>query len=255
LKKNQKLPTVDFSKWGNVTIEKTSTLRQKISDKMTSCWQNIPHVTQFDEANITELMKLRKKHNPKYEKENGKLTMTVLLIRAVEKALDEFPNFNASLNDKEIVIKSYKNIGIAVDTPSGLIVPVIKEPGEKSFLDIAQELTSIAEKARDRSLSRTDLEGGTFTISNLGGLGVGHFTPIINHPEVAILGVGRGSKKLQLNKDGKIEEILSLPLALSYDHRIIDGADGARFIKSVIKNLESISEKDMKVVNTTGEKS
>jgi pyruvate dehydrogenase E2 component (dihydrolipoamide acetyltransferase) len=228
---------VDFSKWGSITIDKVSTMRQKISEKMTEAWQTVPHVTQQDDANIDHAMTLRKKYKAKYEKKNAGLTITGISLKALVTALKEFPHFNASFDAAagNLITKNYYNIGVAVDTPYGLIVPVIKNVDKKTVFELSVELGEIAQKARDRKLGLDDLQGGTFTLSNLGGLGVSYFTPIINTPEVAILGMGRG------------KTASSLPLCLSYDHRVIDGGDGARFIKTFINALETFPEKDIKI--------
>lgn len=232
-------PSVDFSKWGKITLQPMTTLRQKIAEKMQQSWQEIPHVTQFDEANITEMMALRKTYVPLYEKKNAKLTLTVFAIKAVEKALKKFPVFNSSYDvvKQELILKNYFNIGIAVDTENGLIVPVIKNVDQKSMLELSLELSEIAKKARDRKLTVDELQGGTFTISNLGGLGVGPFTPIVNSPEVAIMGLSKGHQK-----DGN----LLMPISMSYDHRVIDGADGARFMLAVIESFQTFEESLLK---------
>lgn len=239
---------IDFSKWGDVEIEKVTSLRTKIAEKMADAWQTVPHVTQFGKLDITDLMAMRKKMNPKYQKKDAKLTVTVFVIKAMVDALQAFPNFNASYDQAtgELIRKQYVNIGVAVDTPSGLMVPVIRDVDKKSYLDLALELNEIAQKARDRKISMEDLQGGTFTVSNLGGLGAGPFTPIVNTPEVAILGLSAG-EKLPVYVDGKLEERMLMPLSLSYDHRVIDGADGARFMAKVVETLNSITEKDLKI--------
>ena len=246
--KPKRKPLPDFSKFGPIEVKKLSSLRQKISEKMEECWTTIPHVTQQQSVNITELMALRKKYNPKYQTKNTKITLTVFAIKAVQKALEEFPHFNASFDQEknELIQKNYYHIGIAVDTESGLIVPVIKDVDKKSVLELCQDLDNIAEKARNRSLSMEDLSGSTFTISNLGGLGVGAFTPIVNAPEVAILGISAGEWVPTFNKKGDLDKKLSMPICLSYDHRVIDGADGARFINKVKSEFEQFSEEHLK---------
>ncbi len=243
-------PLPDFSKWGEIEIDSLSSLRKKISDKMTETWQTVPHVTQQADIDITDIMALRKKHNPKYKKKNAKLTLTVFAIYAVQKALEKFPQFNASYDSSKnaLIRKQYFHIGIAVDTPNGLIVPVIKDVDKKSILELCEDLTRVAEKARDRSLGVEDLQGSTFTISNLGGFGVGSFTPIINTPEVAILGLSSGELKPVVEGD-KIKGFrLKMPVSLSYDHRVIDGADGARFITEVKEQFETFSEAVLKEI-------
>ena len=241
--------TIDFSKWGPVSKKPLSSLRRTIGQKMQESWQTIPHVTQFDEADITALMELRKKYNPEYEKKGGSLTVTVLILKTILAALKKYPNFNSSLDEAsgDLVLKNYYHLGIAVDTEQGLIVPVLKDADKKSVLDLSKELTALAEKTRQRKIAVEDLQGGTFTLSNLGSIGGQHFTPIVNKPQVAILGIARGLMK-PVVKNGKVETRLMLPLALSYDHRVIDGADGARFIKEIVTGLESPNEKDL----TTG---
>tara|TARA_A100001015_G_scaffold299817_1_gene384391 strand:+ start:146 stop:1219 length:1074 start_codon:yes stop_codon:yes gene_type:complete len=241
-KPTKKFP--DYAKWGDIRSEQLSSLRKKISENMEYCWTTVPHVTQQQLIDITGLMKLRKKYNPKYKKKNAKLTITVFVIKAVQKALEKHPIFNASFNtdSNELIYKTFFNMGIAVDTDAGLIVPVIKNVDKKSILEICNNLDSLAEKARKRSLSMEEMQGSGFTISNLGGLGVGSFTPIVNAPEVAILGIGMGSKELVLDDKKNISEKLMMPISLSYDHRIIDGALGARFIREIQLQLESFDE-------------
>lgn len=238
----------DFEKWGTVDVEKCSPLRKKIAEKMVTAWQTVPHVTQQLDVDITGLMALRKKYNPQYQKKGAKLTLTVFAIKAVQRALEKFPQFNASYDavKNEIIKKKYYHMGIAVDTENGLIVPVIKDVDKKSLLTLAKELAEIADKAKDRTLSVEELQGSTFTISNLGGLGVGAFTPIINTPEVAILGIGSGEFKP--TGDGKTLA-LKMPTCLSYDHRIIDGADGARFAMEVKNQFETLSESEIKEIS------
>jgi pyruvate dehydrogenase E2 component (dihydrolipoamide acetyltransferase) len=244
-----KLP--DFTKWGEIENVKCAPLRKKIAEKMAKSWQNVPHVTQQQDIDISDLMQLRKKYNPEYKKKDAKITLTVFVIRAVQKALELFPNFNASYDEENntLIQKKYIHMGIAVDTENGLIVPVIKNVGNKSILELSQELSLIAQKAKDRTLSVDELQGGTFTISNLGGLGVGAFTPIINVPEVAILGIGAGELKPVIKNKTKIVYRLKMPSCLSYDHRIIDGADGARFIMEIKNQLENFTEDELKEHN------
>lgn len=243
-----KVTLPDFTKWGAISTQKVSTLRQKIAAKMSESWQTVPHVTQYCDADITDLMSLRKKYNPKYQKKDAKLTLTVFVMRAMQKALQEFPHFNATYDEENqtLILKEYYHMGIAVDTENGLIVPVIQNVNSKSLLALSLELNQIAEKARNRTLGVEDLQGSTFTLSNLGGLGVGAFTPIVNTPEVAILGIGTGELKPVKDKNGKIEYRLKMPLCLSYDHRVIDGADGARFVMKIREHLETFDEADLK---------
>lgn len=238
-----------FEKWGAVERKPVSSLRQKIGQKMTESWTTTPHITQFDEADITALMAYRKKFAAAYEKKGAKLTVTPLLIRAVVSALKKYPSFNSSLDEEkhEIVLKHYFNIGVAVDTDAGLIVPVLHDADKKDLFSLAKELDQLAEKTRQRKVSLDDLKGGSFTISNLGGIGGGHFTPIINKPEVAILGVGKGALKPVAVSGGNFEPRLLLPLSLSYDHRVVDGADGARFLRHIVETLENTQESDVKI--------
>jgi pyruvate dehydrogenase E2 component (dihydrolipoamide acetyltransferase) len=245
------LPTLntDFSKFGPVEIKPASSLRKKIAANLRKTWNEVPHVTQFDEADITNIMALRKKYNPKYIKKDAKLTVTVFTLKAIVEALKEFPHFNASFDEAkgDIIYKNYYHLGVAVDTPAGLIVPVIRDVDKKSILEICLEINSIAEKARQRKVSMDDLQGGTFTLSNLGGLGVGAFTPIVNAPEVAILGIGKGNFVPVFDTSGNMKPRLKMPVCLSYDHRIIDGGDGARFTRKVIDILENFDEKLVKI--------
>ncbi len=244
--------SVDFSKWGPVEKKALTSLRQKISQKMSESWTTIPHVTQFEEVDITELMALRKKYAASYEKKGTKLTLTSFVVKAVVDSLKKFPGFNASLDEakQELVYKNYYHIGVAVDTEQGLIVPVIKDADKKSVFEISKTIEALAEKTRSRKVSPDDLKGGTFTISNLGGIGGSFFTPIINKPEVAILGISKGVNKPVVIK-GKtkdtVEARLMMPIGLSYDHRIVDGADGARFVRALAEALENFSEKDVKL--------
>jgi pyruvate dehydrogenase E2 component (dihydrolipoamide acetyltransferase) len=231
----------DFSKWGSVTREPMSNVRRKTAEHMALAWTTIPHVTQFDWANITDLEERRKKLAPKAEKSGAKLTVTAILIKIVASALKVFPKFNASIDlaKNEIVLKKYFHVGLAVDTERGLLVPVIRDVDKKNIIQIATEITQQAEKARSGKIALDDLHGGSFTVTNLGGIGGTHFTPIINFPEVAILGVGRARLEPTFQgKDGCCQPRLMLPLSLSYDHRLIDGADGARFLRWIVDAIE-----------------
>lgn len=235
--KTEKLP--DFSKFGPIEIKPMSNIRVKTAEHLSYAWAAIPHVTQFDQADITILEMTRKAFNPKVEKEGGKLTITSFLLKISAAALKAFPQFNSSIDmeKKEIIFKNYYNIGVAVDTEFGLIVPVIKDVDKKNLTELSVELSQISEKARNKKISLEELQGGCFTITNLGGIGGTSFTPIVNSPEVAILGVSRGSYK-PVYKDGKFEPRMIVPLSLSYDHRIIDGADAARFLRWICEALE-----------------
>jgi pyruvate dehydrogenase E2 component (dihydrolipoamide acetyltransferase) len=235
--KAEKLP--DFSKFGSVEIKPMSNIRTKTAEHLSYAWATVPHVTQFDQADITILEMTRKAFNPKVEKEGGKLTITSFLLKISAAALKVFPQFNSSIDmeKKEIIYKNYFNIGVAVDTEFGLIVPVIKNVDQKNLTQLSVELAQLSEKARNKKISLDELHGGCFTITNLGGIGGTSFTPVVNSPEVAILGVSRGSYK-PVYKDGKFEARMIVPLSLSYDHRIIDGADAARFLRWVCEALE-----------------
>lgn len=235
--KREALP--DFSKWGIVRKESMSNVRKKTAEHLSYAWATIPHVTQFDKADITDIEKLRKQFSKKAEAAGGKLTVTAILLKVIAGALKQFPQFNASvdMDNKEIIYKEFYNIGVAVDTEKGLIVPVIKDVDKKNIIQLSAELAEISVKARDKKVTIEDMQGGCFSISNLGGIGGTYFTPIVNSPEVAILGVSRGSFE-PIYKDGEFVPRMMLPLSLSYDHRIIDGADAARFIRWVVNALE-----------------
>ncbi|MCX7867969.1 MAG: 2-oxo acid dehydrogenase subunit E2 [Limisphaera sp.] len=239
---------VDFSKWGPVRREPLSTLREVIARRLWESWEAIPHVTQFDEADFTRINELRKQFAPAYEQKGVKLTVTPFLIRAVVDTLKKHPVFNSSLDEqaRELVIKEYFHIGLAVDTEHGLLVPVVRDADRKSLLDLAKEIESLAQRARERKLAREEMQGGSFTISNQGAIGGAHFTPIINRPEVAILGVGRGSLK-PVVRDGQVTPRLMVPLALSYDHRVIDGGSAARFIVDLVRALENFPEEAVRL--------
>lgn len=236
--------SVDFSKWGPVTRQPTTMLRQTIARRMTENWNTIPHITQFAEADFTRLNGLRKQFGAAYETKGARLTVTPLLVRALVDTLKQHPVFNCSLDEAtlDIVFKDYFHIGIAVDTEQGLLVPVLRDADRKTVLEIATELESLAKRARERKVTREEMQGGTFTISNQGAIGGAHFTPIINKPEVAILGIGRGALKPVVLPDGRIEPRLLVPLALSYDHRLIDGGSAARFTVDFVRALEEFSE-------------
>ena len=229
----------DFSKFGEIERKEMNKIRSTTAVHLSYAWASIPHVTQHDKADITELEKVRKAFSPNVEKEGGKLTVTAILLKVITSALKVFPKFNSSidLNKKEIIYKKYYNVGIAVDTENGLIVPVLKNADKKNIKELAVELGNLAEKARNRKVSLDDLQGACITITNLGGIGGTSFTPIVNSPEVAILGVSRGSYEPVYN-EGEFKPRLMLPLSLSYDHRIIDGADAARFLRWVCEALE-----------------
>lgn len=239
---------IDFSQWGPVTKKSITPLRSVIARRMVENWNAIPHVTQFDDADFSKLNELRKKYAAAYEAKGSKLTLTPLVLKAVAATLKKHPMFNSSLDEvaNEIVLKDYIHLGIAVDTDAGLIVPVIRDVDKKSVLDLAKELEVLAQKARDRKVSGDDLKGGTFTISNQGAIGGAHFTPIVNKPEVAILGLGRGAMK-PVVRDGKIEARMMTPIGLSYDHRVIDGGGAARFTVDLLDALQNFSEDVVKL--------
>jgi pyruvate dehydrogenase E2 component (dihydrolipoamide acetyltransferase) len=240
--------SIDFSKWGPVSKKPLSPLRQVIARRMGESWNAVPRVTQFDEADFTRLNELRKKFAAKYEKKGARLTLTPLVLKAVAETLKKHPLFNSSLDEaaNEIVLKDYYHIGIAVDTEQGLIVPVIRDVDKKSISDLAKELEQVAAKARDRKISAEELKGGTFTISNQGAIGGAHFTPIVNTPEVAILGLGRGAMK-PVARDEKVVIRMMTPLGLSYDHRVIDGGEAARFIVDLVAALQDFKEAAVKI--------
>ena len=224
-----------------VRIEKMSQIRKATLAHMTHCWTTIPHVTQHDMADITKLEELRKRFAPKAEAVGAKLTITSILVKVVAAALKVYPKFNCSIDPEkaEILYKDFYNIGIAVDTEKGLMVPVIQNADQKNMVDISVDLGGIAQKARAGQISLADMQGGTFTITNLGGIGGSFFTPIVNSPEVAILGVGRAIMDPCVgSSDGLCSPRLRMPLSLSYDHRIIDGADGARFLRWIVEAIE-----------------
>ncbi len=232
-------PLPDFTKWGPVQREKMSNVRRATARNMAQSWPAIPMVTQFDKADITELEQLRQQFGKRVEAAGGKLTPTAIILKVVAAALKRFPQFNASVDmaNEEIVYKQYVHVGVAVDTDRGLLVPVLRDVDQKNVIQLAVELGQIAQKARDRKLGLEDMQGGCFTISNLGGIGGTGFTPLVNGPEVAILGVSRGSVE-PVWVDGQWQPRQLLPLSLTYDHRLIDGADGARFLRWVCEALE-----------------
>ena len=232
-----------FSKWGPVTKKALTPLRQVIARRMLENWNAIPHVTQFEEADFSRLNEVRKRFAPDYEAKGVKLTFTPMMLKALVVTLKRHPVLNSSLDEaaNEIVFKDYFHIGIAVDTEQGLIVPVLRDADKKSVLALAKELEQLAQKARDRKVTADELKGGTFTISNQGSIGGAHFTPIINKPEVAILGLGRGAMK-PVVRDGKVEARMMTPLSLSYDHRLIDGGTAARFMVDLVAALQGFKE-------------
>ena len=232
-----KLP--DFTKWGKVERVSMRGVRRKTAEHLREAWITVPHVTQHDRADITELEQLRAKFAPRAEEAGGKMTVTAIALKVCASALKVFPQFNASIDmeKEEIVYKQYINIGVAADTDRGLLVPVLRDVDKKNIVELAAELSQFSRKARDKKLTPNEMEGGTFTITNLGGIGGTAFTPIVNHPEVAILGLSRGRMEPEWI-NGKFEPRLILPLSLSYDHRLIDGADAARFLRWIAEAFE-----------------
>jgi len=228
----QTQPKIDFSKWGEIETKPLTKIQKITGDRLQQAWQTIPHVTQFDEADISILNTKREKIKTEEQKKNIKVTFLPFIMKAVIKTLKEFPSFNSSLDHQgeSLVIKNYYNLGIAVDTPTGLIVPVIKNADKKSITTLSKELMDISERARSGKLKPDELKGGSFTISSLGGIGGTYFTPIINPPEVAIMGVSKSVwKPIYNHKSKEIIPTLTMPFSLSYDHRVIDGAIGAAF--------------------------
>ena len=226
------LPKIDFSQWGSIDEQPLTKVQKITGDRLQQAWQTIPHVTQFDEADISVLNKKRIELKKEGEKKNIKVTFLPFIIKAVIKSLKEFPRFNSSLDHlgENLVLKNYYNIGIAVDTPTGLVVPVIKNADNKSILGLSEELMDLSERARTGKLKPDEFKGGCFTISSLGGIGGTNFTPIINPPEVAIMGVSKSIwKPVYDHKNKEIVPTFMMPFSLSYDHRVIDGAIGAAF--------------------------
>jgi len=236
-----KAPEIDFNQFGKTETQSLSRIKKLTAQYLHRNWLLIPHVTQFNEADITELEVFRKAQAGFATKQNVKLTPLVFIMKAVVTSLKAFPTFNASLsaNGEELILKKYYHVGIAVDTPEGLVVPVIRDVDKKSLLELAQELGAVSQKARAKQLAGADLQGSSFTISSLGGIGGTAFTPIVNLPDVAILGVSKAQLK-PIYQDGEFVPRLMLPLSLSYDHRVIDGAEGARFIMHLTACLSDI---------------
>lgn len=231
-------PMRDFSRYGEISRERMNRVARTSAERLAWAWRTIPHVTQHELVDITDIEASRRRYLETSGKSGPKITMTAIMIKACVAALKEFPRFNSSLDagSGELILKNYYHIGVAVDTDAGLLVPVIRDCDRKTVLQIAGELNDIAGRARDRKLSMEDMEGGTFTITNLGGIGGSSFTPIVNWPEVAILGMSRSQKQPAL-RNGELVERLMLPLSLSYDHRVINGADAARFIVRLNQSL------------------
>ena len=237
---------IDFFKWGPIVRRPLTPLRKVIAGRMAQIWNAVPRVTQFDQADITALEELRKSHAPAWEKMGARLTLTAFAVKIAAGALRKHPIFNTSLDESagELVWKEYVHIGLAVDTDQGLIVPVLRDADQKSLLAICKELSGLAARTRERKVSLEELQGGSFTISNQGGIGGGHFTPMVNRPEVAILGMGRGALQ-PVVREGKIEPRLMLPLALAYDHRVIDGGAAVRFMLELVGGFENFDDSSM----------
>ncbi|MCP5552569.1 MAG: 2-oxo acid dehydrogenase subunit E2 [Verrucomicrobiales bacterium] len=240
--------SIDFSQWGPVLKKPLTQLRKVIGRRMTENWQAIPHVTQFDEVDMTTILHLRKKHLAAYEKKGVKLTVTPFIIKAVVSTLQRHLLFNSSLDEAagEIILKEYFHLGLAVDTEAGLYVPVLRDADRKDMLTLSEEVATLAAKARDRKLGAEDMKGGTFSISNQGAFGGAHFTPIVNRPEVAILGLGRSADRAAV-RDGKVVVRPLMPIALSYDHRVIDGGAAARFTVDLVQAFEQFDESLVKL--------
>ncbi len=233
-------PLPDFSKWGPIRRERIPQIRKAIARQMARAWATIPHVTHADEADVTDLEGFRKEQGRVFADKGAKLTLTSFLVKAVTGALQQFPQLNASFDEaaSELILKDYIHIGIAVDTPRGLMVPVLRDADRKSLMQVSTEMTDLANRAREFKIDIAEMRGGSFTITNVGALGGTMSTPMINYPEVAILGVGRLGWK-PIVRDGEVVPRKILPLFLSFDHRVIDGADGARFLNGVISFLEN----------------
>ena len=231
---------IDFNQWGKIDVKKLTKIKTITGQRLSRAWKTIPHVTQFIESDVTDLEALRKKEKTKQKNSGVKVTMTPYLMKATVSALKEHPVFNSSIqnNGTNIVFKKYYNIGVAVDTKHGLVVPVIRDVDKKNIVELSKELMDVSERARNKKLNPAELKGGTFTISNLGGIGGSFFTPIINPPEVAILGISR------IKTENNNEQQLTLPLSLSYDHRVVDGAAGAAFmvfLSNILNNPQNLN--------------
>ncbi|MEA1881803.1 MAG: 2-oxo acid dehydrogenase subunit E2 [Candidatus Marinimicrobia bacterium] len=242
------LPTpkqeIDFSQWGDVEIQKLTRIKRITGERLQRAWQSIPHVTQFDEADITDIDAYRKEVKTKGNEKGIKVTFLPFLMKAAAIVLKEMPEFNSSLDytDQNLILKNYYHLGIAVDTPSGLTVPVVRNADQKSIFDLSEELMDLSTRARDKKLNPDEMKGGTFTISSLGGIGGTGFSPIVNPPEVAILGVSRSAWKQVFDKDsGEFQARFVMPFSLSYDHRVIDGAAAAAFTSRLVAVLSDLS--------------
>lgn len=232
-------PLPDFEKWGEIDRQPMSNIRRTTSERLGHAWNVVPHVTQCEKADITAMEELRRKYRGQVRDAGGNLTVTAMLVKVIATAVQQYPQFNASLDPdaNEIIYKKYVNVGVAVDTERGLLVPVVRNADEKNITEIAIEVHQAAERARSRKLTLEEMSGGGITISNLGGIGGTYFTPIVNWPEVAILGVSRGIIE-PVWRDDAFEPRQLLPLSLSYDHRVVDGADAVRFLRWVVEAIE-----------------
>ena len=236
-------PEIDFSQWGDIEAQKLTRIKRITGERLQQAWQSIPHVTQFDEANITELDALRKEMKTASAEKNIKVTFLPFLMKATAAVLKEMPEFNSSLDHtgQNLVLKNYYHLGIAVDTPSGLTVPVVRNVDQKSIYELSEELMDLSTRARDKKLKPDEMKGGTFTISSLGGIGGTAFSPIVNPPEVAIMGVSRSAWKQVFDKSsGEFSARLIMPFSLSYDHRVIDGAAAAAFTSKFATTLTDL---------------
>ena len=237
------VPIIDFSQFGPTEEKELSRIKKLSGKHLTACWLNIPHITQFDETDITELESFRTSLKQRADKAGVKLTPLPFVMMALVQALKEFPQFNASLNPggEKLILKHYYNIGVAVDTPNGLVVPVVKDADRKGLFELARELGELSQKARDGKLSPSDMQGGTFSISSLGGIGGTQFTPIVNAPEVAILGLSK-ARMAPVRNGESFEPRLMMTFSVSYDHRVIDGAEGVRFTTRLAQLLRDLRE-------------
>jgi pyruvate dehydrogenase E2 component (dihydrolipoamide acetyltransferase) len=229
----------DLTAFGEVERQPVSSVRRLTAESMARAWAVVPHVTQQDRADVTDLEALRKRYAPRVEAAGGKLTVTAIVLKVVAFALRRFPKFNAALDleNQEVVLRRYVHIGVAVDTERGLLVPVVRDADRKNITEIAVELNDLAERARSKKLAPGEMRGSGFTVSNLGGLGTTYFSPIVNWPEVGILGVGRAQTEVTWREGGPVPRLV-MPLSISYDHRLIDGAEAARFLRWVAEALE-----------------
>ena len=233
-------PLPDFSRWGEVDREPLTRFRRTVVRNMTESWTQIPHFWLHHTVDVTELEEMRQNFKERAREAGGSLTITVIMLKIVASALKANPKFNASLDTatNELVLKRYCNVGVAMDTDRGLVVPVLRNVDEKNIVELSVELTELSQRARDNELSIDDMRGGTFTLTNLGGLGTGHFTAVIHHPEVAIIGLGRAQQTPVLNDEGEWEPRLIMPITIGCDHRVIDGADGARFLNWIAEAID-----------------